>query len=340
VAESTYDAVVVVSFGGPEGPKDVIPFLHNVLKGRNVPPGRMEQVAEHYDRFGGVSPINDHNRALVAALRAELARSGPDLPVYWGNRNWHPLLTDTVQQMKADGVQQALAFVTSAYGSYSSCRQYLDDLARARVEVGRGAPIIDKLRLFYNHPGFIIPMAHHLEDALAEAKGRTRVVFTAHSIPRSMAAASPYVHQLTQAAGLVAEAAQLSPDIPWQLAYQSRSGPPTQPWLEPDIGDLLGALAADGVDTVAVVPVGFVSDHIEVAYDLDIEARRLASELGLHFVRAATVGTDPLFVTMIRQLVEERLDPSAPRPALGDDGPHADQCLTDCCAAFGASPAS
>jgi ferrochelatase len=329
-----YDAVLVASFGGPEGPDQVIPFLQNVLKGRNVPAARMQQVAEHYYRFGGISPINGQNRSLVAALTEELARVGLDLPVYWGNRNWHPMLADTVQQMAADGVRKALAFVTSAYASYSGCRQYLEDLARARAEVGPTAPAIDKLRVFYNHPGFITPMAQHLKDALAERTGRTHVVFTAHSIPLSMAATSDYVHQLTEASRLVAEAVQL--DQPWQLVFQSRSGPPTQPWLEPDIGAHLRALADRGKrggngDTVIVVPIGFISDHMEVAFDLDVEARQLASDLGLGFVRTPTVGTDPAFVTMIRQLIEERLDPSTPKLALGDDGPYHDTCPAGCC---------
>jgi ferrochelatase len=283
-------------------------------------------VAAHYYRFGGVSPINGQNRALVAALQQELS-----LPVYWGNRNWHPLLAETVAQMSADGVHRALAFVTSGFGSYSGCRQYLDDLARARAEVGVDAPVIDKLRLFYNHPGFIHPMAERLQSALGQAVGQTAVAFTAHSIPLSMAATSPYVQQLTEASRLVADVAQLT--VPWQLVYQSRSGPPSQPWLEPDIQDHLGALAADGVDSVVVVPIGFMSDHMEVAYDLDIEARQLATELGLRFERAATVGTDPAFVTMIRQLVEERLDPSGPKLALGDEGPWTDHCPADCCPA-------
>jgi ferrochelatase len=327
-----YDAVLVVSFGGPEGPDQVVPFLKNVLKGRDVPSERMEQVAEHYYRFGGVSPINSQNRALVLALKDELARADLDLPVYWGNRNWHPMLTDTVQQMAGDGVRKALAFVTSAYASYSGCRQYLEDLARARTDVGPSAPVIDKLRVFYNHPGFIIPMAGHVMDALAEATDRNHVVFTAHSIPVSMAATSDYVHQLTEASRLVAEAAHLNQ--PWQLVFQSRSGPPTQSWLEPDIAGHLRALADEGDrqnTTAIVVPIGFISDHMEVAFDLDIEARQLVADLGLRFIRTPTVGTDPAFVNMIRQLIEERLDPSTPKLALGDDGPYHDTCPARCC---------
>ena len=330
-----YDALLVVSFGGPEGPDDVIPFLENVLRGRNVPRERMLEVAEHYQHFGGVSPINQQNRELIQALEQELAEHGPQLPIYWGNRNWHPLLPDTLGQMKQAGVGRALAFVTSAYSSYSGCRQYREDIARAREAVGEGAPEIHKLRAFYNHPGFIEPQTERVEAALAEIpadrRAATVLTFTAHSIPNSMAETSDYVSQLQEACRLVSGG--LSESLSWQLVYQSRSGPPTQPWLEPDICDHLRQLAAAGTRDVIVVPVGFISDHLEVLFDLDTEAQQLAEELGLNMVRAGTVGTHPRFVAMIRELILERIEPATPRLALGDQGPRSDTCAEDCCPA-------
>jgi ferrochelatase len=327
-----YDAVIVVSFGGPEGDDQVIPFLERVLHGRPVPPDRLEQIAGHYRLFGGVSPINGQNRALVAALQAELDNHDHDLPVYWGNRNWHPFLADTVARMRDDGVGRALAFVTSAYASYSGCRQYLEDLARARADVGRGAPEIDKLRLFYNHPGFVAPNADNLIAALARADRDAAVAFTAHSLPEVLAATSEYTGQLIETAGLVAATARRTGWAgEWQLVYQSRSGPPSQPWLGPDIGQHIQQMAADGVTSVVVAPIGFVSDHMEVVYDLDVEAARVAAIAGIRMIRAATAGTAPDFVTMIRQLVEERLDPAAPRLALGGMGPWPDVCPAGCC---------
>jgi ferrochelatase len=327
-----HDAVVVVSFGGPEGPGDVEPFLDNVLRGRPVPPERRAAVAAHYDHFGGRSPINGHNRALVAALSDELAAHGHELPVYWGNRNWHPLLADTVAQMTDDGVRRALAFVTSAYASYSGCHQYLEDIARARAAAGPGAPEIDKLRVFYNHPGFIEANADALRAALARAgDGPARVAFTAHSIPLAMAATSDYQAQLAEAGRLVMAQVDPAGALPWSLAFQSRSGPPSVPWLEPDILDHLRALAAAEAHPVVVAPIGFVADHMEVVYDLDVQAAQLAEELGLPMVRAATAGVHPSFVTMVRQLVEERLDASAPKLALGPQGPYHDVCRPGCC---------
>jgi ferrochelatase len=324
-----YDAVLLLSFGGPEGPGDVLPFLRNVTRGRNVPDERLAVVAEQYRAFGGRSPINDQCRALLAALETELSGAGIDLPLYWGNRNWHPLLADTVARMADDGIGRALVFVTSAFGSFSGCRQYRQDLERARETVGARAPELHKLRLFYNHPGFIEPMAANLRATLdrserpgGEADDR-RVVFTAHSIPISMAAACSYQDQLTEAAGLVMEAAGL--DGRFDLVFQSRSGPPTVPWLEPDVNDHLRVLAADGVGTVALVPIGFVSDHMEVLFDLDTQAAATASELGMDLVRVPTVGTDPRFVRMIRELIEERLA-WANRLFLGQDGPWPDEC--------------
>jgi protoporphyrin/coproporphyrin ferrochelatase len=324
-----YDAILLLSFGGPEGPEDVIPFLGNVLAGRDVPPERMEAVAAHYRRFGGVSPINGQNRALIAALEAELAAHGPDLPVYWGNRNWHPLLTDTVRRMTADGVGRALVFVTSAFGSYSGCRQYREDLAAARAAVGAGAPELDKLRLYWNHPGFIEPVADGLGSTLAGVGGDPLVLFSAHSIPAAMSDGAPYLGQLQAAADLVARRCGVTG---WELVFQSRSGPPHQPWLGPDVCDRLRALPEPS-RPVVVCPIGFVSDHMEVVYDLDTAAAGVASDLGIDFRRAPTVGTNPRFVRMIRELIGERLDATQPRLALGDLGPWPDACPVGCCPA-------
>ena len=330
---TTYDALVVISFGGPEGREDVIPFLENVLRGRNVPRERMLEAAEHYYRFGGESPLNDQNRALVRALEKELAARGPSLPVYWGNRNWHPLLADTLRRMADDGVRRALAFVTSAYSSYSSCRQYLDDIELARAAAGGSAPVVDKIRAFFNHPGFIGPMIENTLRALgefpAEERRQVELVFTAHSIPLAMAAASRYVEQLEEASRLVAEGARRPR---WRLVYQSRSGPPGQPWLEPDIRDCLRELHGRSAPPgVVVTPIGFLSDHMEVLYDLDTEARQLCRAWGWKMVRAATVGVHPSFVAMIRTLVNERMEPASQRAALGDFGPSPDFCRSDCC---------
>ncbi|HEX7313946.1 MAG TPA: ferrochelatase [Pyrinomonadaceae bacterium] len=327
-----YDALLVVSFGGPEALEDVMPFLANVLRGRNVPESRMREVAHHYELFGGVSPINEQNRRLIAALESELAEHGPRLPVYWGNRNWHPLLADTLRRMRDDGISNALAFVTSAYSSYSGCRQYREDIERAREAVGEGAPRVEKLRAFYNHPGFVGPNVENLRAALGqipeERRARARVAFTAHSIPEGMAAGCNYERQLLETCRLVAEGAGAEH---WRLVFQSRSGPPTQPWLEPDIRDHLRELKTEGVTDLVVAPVGFISDHMEVLYDLDTEARQLSEELGVNMIRAATVGTHPRFVSMIRELINERLDPTAPHRALGTFGPSHDVCPVDCC---------
>ena len=270
---------------------DVMPYLENVLRGRNVPRARMEEVARHYALFDGVSPINEQNRLLIEALRSDLARQGVTMPVYFGNRNWHPYLTDTVRQMAADGVRRALAFVTSAYSSYSGCRQYREDIARAREEVGPGAPHIDKIRVFYNHPEFIAANAANLQAARGRLSPAVRadaaVVFTAHSLPLDMARHCAYEEQLTETCGLVAEAAGCAR---WVLAYQSRSGPPHQPWLEPDVCDVLRNLKAEGAAAAVVAPVGFLSDHLEVLFDLDVEARETAEEIGLPMERAATAG--------------------------------------------------
>lgn len=330
-----YDAVLFVAFGGPEGPEDVLPFLENVLRGRPVPRERMLEVAEHYHHFGGVSPINQQTRALIAAVAAELHAHGIHLPIYWGNRNWHPLLPSVLSEMTAAGVRRALAFVVAAYSSYSSCRQYRENIAAAQQAAGAAAPQIDKIRVFYNHPDFIAANVDHLQQALAkfgDAREQVHVAFTAHSIPRSMAETSPYERQLLEACRLTADAAGVPPDR-WELVYQSRSGRPQDPWLEPDILDHLRDLHARGIHQLVILPIGFLSDHLEVLYDLDVEARRLSDELGLQLVRAATVGTHPRLVTMVRKLIQERLDPTAPREALGQYGPGWDVCPVDCCPA-------
>jgi len=332
-----YDAFLLVSFGGPEGPDDVIPFLENVTRGRGVPRERLEQVAEHYYRFGGVSPINGQNRDLLAAIEKDFAASGIDLPLYWGNRNWDPTLTDTVAAMAADGRRHAIAFVTSAYSSYSGCRQYLEDIERARAAAGASAPLIEKLRPYFNHPGFIDPLADAVRAAAATlgqgVKNTYDLICTAHSIPEAMAAASgpaggAYPAQLAEASRLVAGRAGAA--RPWRLAYQSRSGPPSVPWLGPDVNDCLADVAAAGSDGVVLAPVGFISDHLEVVYDLDVEAARTAERLGLPLARAATPGTDPRFVSMITELVAERQDGAPPR-ALGGLGPATGTCGPGCC---------
>jgi ferrochelatase len=306
-----------------------MPFLEKVTRGRAVPSPRLAEVAAHYQLFHGISPINAEVRRLITALEALLQRDGPHLPVYWGNRNWHPLLADTVARMADDGVTQALAFVTSAFGSYSSCRQYLDDLAEARAIVGPSAPVIEKLRLFFNHPGFIDAMVSRTEAA-ASRLHQPHLVFTAHSIPQSMAASSDYELQLNEASGLIAE--RVDGGRPWTLAYQSRSGSPMQPWLEPDIGDHLDALAVRGIESVVVVPVGFVSDHMEVVYDLDVVAAERAAAAGLAFRRAGTAGDHPSFVAMIRELAMERIAPSdVPPRSLGTLGPRLGECAEGCC---------
>ncbi len=329
-----YDAILIVSFGGPERPEDVIPFLENVTRGRQIPRERLLEVAEHYYHFGGKSPINVQNRELITRLRNELDSHGISLPIYWGNRNWHPLLPDALRQMRNDGIRQALAFVTSAYSSYSGCRQYRENIAAAQAEAGEEAPRIDKLRAFYNHPGFIEACGDRVREARAQFSSqecaKLRLIATAHSIPCSMAQTSDYEKQLRETARLVAEAAGM-PN--WTLVYQSRSGAPSQPWLEPDILDHLRALSAEGVENVIIAPLGFTSDHMEVLYDLDTEARALANELRIKMVRAATAGTHPAFLRMIRELIVERLSPIEPRAAMGLFGPNHDFCPQDCCPA-------
>lgn len=335
--KQSYDALLIVSFGGPEGMDEVRPFLENVLRGKNVPRQRMLEVAQHYKEFGGVSPINEQNRRLIAALEGELQIHGPRLPIFWGNRNWHPLLADTLKEMSEQGVKRALAFVTSAYGSYSSCRQYLEDIERARRQVGSDAPEVEKLRAFYNHPGFIEPNIDRVRQALhsiaEDRRSRARLVFCAHSIPLSMSRSSRYVEQLREASRLIGAAVGRQE---WDLVYQSRSGPPQQAWLEPDICEHLEQLSRKGLTDVVVAPIGFISDHLEVLYDLDSEAADRARELNLNLVRAATVGADPRFVEMIRELILERMGHSPERRFLGTMGPEPDFCPADCCPLPGA----
>jgi ferrochelatase len=291
----------------------------------------MLEVAEHYYHFGGRSPINEQNRELIAALQELLELEGPRLPIYWGNRNWHPLLTDTIAAMQRDGVKRALAFVTSVFSSYSGCRQYLDNIARAREAVGPDAPEIHKLRVCYNHPGFIGAMADRLKQALANVPEADRdsvpIFYTAHSIPGSMARMCNYEAELREACDLISKCAGRDG---YRLVYQSRSGPPHQPWLEPDIGDVLRNLRGSA-RTLVVVPVGFVSDHMEVIYDLDTEAKAIAQEAGVRMIRAQTAGSHPKFIRMIRDLVVERLEPERERVALGPTGPRPDFCPVGCC---------
>ncbi len=328
--ETHFDAIVVVSFGGPEGMDDVMPFLENVTRGRNVPRERLEVVAHHYELFDGVSPITAQNRALIAALRTELDEHGIGLPIYFGNRNWNPFLADALREMAADGGERALAFFTSAYSSYSGCRQYREDLFNAQQAVGPAAPEVLRTRAFFNHPGWIEANVDHVRTALAHfPPGRSvHLTFTAHSIPLAMAQACRYEHQLRESARLVAEAVGCDA---YDLVYQSRSGPPHVPWLEPDILDHLDALVAQGVEDVVLSPIGFVSDHLEVLFDLDVEAKDKAAELGLNLVRASAASTHPAFVGMIRSLIEERITPGSGRPTLGHYAASHDVCPTDCC---------
>jgi ferrochelatase len=317
-----YDALLVVSFGGPEQPDDVIPFLENVLRGKNVPRERMLEVAEHYRHFGGQSPINAQTRALIAALDCELAAHGLKLPIYWGNRNWHPMLADTVARMRAEGVRRALAFATSAFGSYSGCRQYREDIDRARAAAGPGAPEIHKLPTFHNQPGFIHAMADRIRtvlDALSEDRRAAAVlVYTAHSVPLSMARSSPYLAQLQESCKLISQEVRRD----GTLVYQSRSGPPSQPWLEPDVLQHIRELHACAKREIVLAPIGFLSDHMEVVYDLDTEAAALCRELGINLSRASTVGVHPAFISMLREMIAERLDGNGPN----------DECRPDCCA--------
>lgn len=342
-----FDALLLLSFGGPEGPDEVIPFLENVTRGRGVPRERLAEAGAHYTLFGGVSPINAQNRELIAAIEKEFASHGPALPVYWGNRNWKPYLADTVRSMADDGVKRAAVLVTSAYASYSGCGQYHENLLAARAEVGDAAPELHKLRHYFNHPGFVQPLVDNTVAALARlpenVRAGVRIVMTTHSIPLATAAgAGPdgnaYLAQHRETARLVAAgvgAALGRPHMAWDLVFQSRSGPPHVPWLEPDVNDHLAQLRADGVPAAVLVPIGFLSDHMEVVYDLDVEAAATAERIGLPLARAATTGSDPRFAAAVRELVLERaaaLRGEAPdRRALGGLGPSHDVCPMGCC---------
>jgi ferrochelatase len=341
---SVYDALLLLSFGGPEEPAHVRPFLENVTRGRGVPPERLDAVVEHYMHFGGVSPINALNRDIIGRIEAELAAAGIELPVYFGNRNWHPMAEDTVAQMKADGVERALVFPTSAWGGYSGCRQYHEDIARARASVGDGAPDMVKIRQYFDHPVMIASFADAIEAALAAlnpaARAGARLVFTAHSIPSAADAnAGPpvdgghlYSRQVADASRLAAAAAGIDD---YDVVWQSRSGPPQVPWLEPDICDHLEKLAGTGVEAVVVCPIGFVSDHLEVVWDLDTEAEAKAKELSMDYVRAATPGTDVRFAEMVVELVREYTDGADARgigavPGYGSTTNGA-RCAVRCC---------
>jgi len=326
------DALLLVSFGGPESPNEVLPFLENVTRGRGIPRERLLEVAKHYDQFDGISPLNGQNRQLIAALHALLKREGPELPIYWGNRNWHPLLTDTVAQMARDGIRRSAAFVTSAFSSYSGCRQYLEDIERAREQTGPDAPEIEKLRVFYNHPGFIEAMTERTRAAIATIPSQRRdsiqLLFTAHSIPLAMADNCDYVLQLQESCRLICEQLKIRQ---WQLVYQSRSGPPQVPWLEPDVCDVIGRFSGSAVADVVLVPLGFLSDHMEVVFDLDYEARAVCQQLDINMARAQTVGTHPRYVAMIRELLFEKMDPTLDRPAIGSFSASHNACPAGCC---------
>ncbi|WP_431962593.1 ferrochelatase [Actinacidiphila sp. bgisy160] len=361
-----YDALLLLSFGGPEGPDDVVPFLENVTRGRGIPRERLKEVGQHYFLFGGVSPINAQNRELLEALRKDFAGHGLDLPVYWGNRNWAPYLTDTLRELAEDGHRRVLVLATSAYASYSGCRQYRENLADSLAALkaeGRPVPRVDKLRHYFNHPGFVRPMIDAVLTALAtlpeDVRDGAHLAFTTHSIPTAAAdtsgrpeahtedgAGGAYVAEHLDTAQVIADAVReaTGTDRPWKLVYQSRSGAPHIPWLEPDICDHLEELHASGAPAAVMVPIGFVSDHMEVKYDLDTEATAKAAELGLPVARAATVGADPRFAAAVRELVLERaatergLTPE--RCALGALGPSHDVCPVGCCPARSPRPAA
>lgn len=328
-----YDAILLLSFGGPEKPEDVRPFLENVCRGKPIPEERLAEVAQRYLLFNGESPLNPQNRTLLAALVNELRRAGRTQAVYWGNLHWHPTLEDTLREMAEEGIEAALAFVTSAYGSPAGCRRYLDAIDAARAAVGPAAPRVDTLRRFFNHPGFIEAYAACTTKAFERIDPANRekaaVFFSAHSIPVEMANRCSYVAELNEASRLIASACGLSN---WELAYQSRSGPPSQPWLEPELGErIVERIQSTDVSDVVVIPVGFVQEHMETVYDLDIEIAALCNHFDVPFHRVATPGTSPRFVTMVRELIEERLDDTGARSVAGELPPAPDECPDGCC---------
>ncbi|MUL78333.1 ferrochelatase [Mycolicibacterium sp. CBMA 226] len=335
-----FDALLLLSFGGPDGPDDVRPFLENVTRGRGVPPERLDAVAEHYLHFGGASPINGINRALISELEAAM----PELPVYFGNRNWEPYVEDTVTAMRDNGVRRAAVFTTSAWGGYSSCRQYLEDIARGRAAAGPQAPELVKLRQYFDHPLFVEMFAEAIAEAAAQLpaalRDDARLVFTAHSIPvRVDERDGPrlYSRQVGYASRLVAAAAGYDE---YDQVWQSRSGPPQIPWLEPDIGDHLAALAADGAKAVIVCPIGFVADHIEVVWDLDNELAEQAAAAGIALARTTTPNADPRFARLAASLVDELRTGAVPARVGGSDpvpghgcSVNGATCLPGCCGA-------
>jgi ferrochelatase len=316
-----FEALLLLSFGGPEGPEQVRPFLENVTRGRNIPPGRLDDVAKHYLHFGGVSPINGINRALIEQIEAELVDRGSGMPVYFGNRNWEPYVEDAVKQMRTDGIHRAAVFTTSAWGGYSGCTQYQEDIARARLAVGPDAPELVKLRQYFDHPLLIEMFADAIAEAAASLpehlRDDARLIFTAHSIPLGAASrCGPdlYAHQVAYSASLVAAAAGYSD---YDQVWQSRSGPPQVPWLEPDVSDHLAALVADGTKAVIVCPIGFVSDHIEVVWDLDNELSEQADAAGVAFARATTPNAQRRFARLTVDLIDELREGRDPARVLG-----------------------
>ena len=331
-SQRQYDAVLFMSFGGPEKNEDVIPFLENVTEGRGIPKERLAEVGEHYFHFGGKSPINDQNIALIKAIEKELEHQNLNLPVYFGNRNWDPYISDTMQQMKDDGVKRAVCFVTSGYSCYSGCRQYREDIVNAQEKVGEGAPEIDKIRVFYNHPGFIESTLLSIKESLSNwdtsDQKKVKIAFTAHSIPNSQAENSDYEVQLNETCRIITEDLN---HTNYDMVYQSRSGSPRIPWLEPDILDYMDQISNEGVKDLLIVPIGFISDHMEVLYDLDTEAVEKAEELGMKMERVPTVGVSKPFVEMVIDLIKERMTKNPERKTLGERGPNHDICPVDCC---------
>ncbi|WP_052510822.1 ferrochelatase [Crystallibacter crystallopoietes] len=356
MAPKRYDAIVLASFGGPEGQEDVIPFLRNVTRGRGIPDERLEEVATHYRSFGGISPINAQNRALKQALEAELDRRGIDLPVLWGNRNWAPFIADTFREAYDAGHRRVLALSTSAYSCYSSCRQYREDFGMALVETGLAGKLeVDKVRQYFDHPGFVEPFVEGVAEGLAAvraelaAKGEpdapVHIMFATHSIPIGDAEAagprgveyeggSAYVAQHLATAQAVLDRVPEAAGVEWSLVYQSRSGAPHVPWLEPDINDALEELPGKGIRGVVIVPLGFVSDHMEVVWDLDTEALQTCAALGLAAKRVPTPGVHAKFVEGLVDMVCERTVENniAERPATTSLGPWMDVCMPNCCA--------